>query len=384
MTKEEFQRLVERHKGLDGDPVVIDPKIKKKDRYGEESEVPNPNPRRRYVFKDGTSLEGTTADDGGVNVTSPGTAMKPDSAGAKPRTVKIGNDLYEEQSDGSFSKVIDTPDAPKSTTVSTSANEPFIVTRQPDGSLKQEPNPNYKKPDPKANLPDVTVPARRPGQRTDTTGAVQGYRSFRAQLEAQVAAKEVQPADAARRLDDYFKTNVQPVIDQANKEAQDEADRLARQSQESHAASLASSNAAVTRSNYLNQADSARLGFDREKMAYQAGQDAVANARAANKEILGSGQFGQHLAEFLSGGAGSMPKFTAEDLQHPQPDYDAIAEQATQRVLQRLGVLPAAPAPTPAPAPAPQPTPIPTTPPQPTLPPYQPPASQRLQGPFGQ
>lgn len=42
------------------------------------------------------------------------------------------------------------PAAPRGpTTVNTSANEPYIVTRQPDGSLSQEPNPNYVAPRPK-------------------------------------------------------------------------------------------------------------------------------------------------------------------------------------------------------------------------------------------
>lgn len=362
MTKEEFQRLVERHKGLDGEPVVIDPKIKKKDRYGEESEVPNPNPRRRYVFKDGTSLEGTTADDGGVNVTSPGTAMKPDSAGAKPRTVKIGNDLYEEQSDGSFSKVIDTPDAPKSTTVSTSANEPYIVTRNPDGTTKQEPNPNYVRP--KADLPEVTAPSRRTGQKTDPGPAVQQYTIVRSQLASDVQAGRITQAEATKKLGDYYDQNVKPVLDQATREANEAAEETRRQQAESHAASLASSNATVARSNALTANDADRLAFDRNKVAIEAGKDAVANAREVSKSRLGSGQFGQHLSEFLSGGAGSMPRFSASDLQHQDPDYDAIAEQATQRVLQRLGVMPS-----PTTAPAQQPAPVPTAPASQTTPP---------------
>ena len=39
--------------------------------------------------------------------------------------------------------------ANKPQTVSTNTTEPYIVTRMPDGSLKQEPNPNYKGPEPK-------------------------------------------------------------------------------------------------------------------------------------------------------------------------------------------------------------------------------------------
>ncbi|MCC6315455.1 MAG: hypothetical protein IT337_15730, partial [Thermomicrobiales bacterium] len=34
-------------------------------------------------------------------------------------------------------------------TVATNTSEPYIVTRQPDGTLKSEPNPNYKGPEPK-------------------------------------------------------------------------------------------------------------------------------------------------------------------------------------------------------------------------------------------
>ena len=37
----------------------------------------------------------------------------------------------------------------KPQTVATNTSEPYIVTRQPDGTLKSEPNPNYKGPEPK-------------------------------------------------------------------------------------------------------------------------------------------------------------------------------------------------------------------------------------------
>lgn len=85
MKLDEFHRLIARHGGLSGDPVALDPEVDAKDRYGRTSKGPNPTPKYKYVFADGTTLTAVTQSGGDLQVVDPGSAMKDDTAADRPK-----------------------------------------------------------------------------------------------------------------------------------------------------------------------------------------------------------------------------------------------------------------------------------------------------------
>ena len=113
-----------------GDPISIRPapgqETVKRTHYDQlgapdgTEEVPNPNPVYRYTFQDGTYVDADSTTVGGSDL-----------------SIKGGTAL---------ASVARQPAGQQPTTVNTSANEQYIVTRMPDGSLKREPNPNYVAP----------------------------------------------------------------------------------------------------------------------------------------------------------------------------------------------------------------------------------------------
>lgn len=88
MTRDELNQLIGRHGGLASMPVALNPSIDNpaKEKPSDPDKVPNPNPTYRYVFKDGTEFAGVSETDDtgavtGVQVTDPGSALKPNSGG---------------------------------------------------------------------------------------------------------------------------------------------------------------------------------------------------------------------------------------------------------------------------------------------------------------
>jgi len=87
MNKAEYDALAARHGGLVGSPVVTNPTIDNPDPADARinPKISNPNPIYRYVFKDGTQFEARddsppdSPDVMVLQVTDPGTALKPDS-----------------------------------------------------------------------------------------------------------------------------------------------------------------------------------------------------------------------------------------------------------------------------------------------------------------
>jgi len=124
MTRDEFQRLIDERGGLAGPPVEVDPLIDNPDPNrlpSDPAKIPNPNPRRKYIFNNGTQLEATGAGDERdaenrpleVQITDAGTALKPSAATSLEETVS----------------------APK--------DQRFILSRKPDGTIVSKDNPNY-------------------------------------------------------------------------------------------------------------------------------------------------------------------------------------------------------------------------------------------------
>jgi hypothetical protein len=119
VNQDEYNALAARHGGEAG-KTPLDPTIDNPDPSDARinPKIPNPNPTYRYVFKDGTYVEARDTLKGqngqvDLEVTNPGTALKVD-------------------------------DTNKPTSVSAPSTEKYIVTRQPDGTLKASDNPNYK------------------------------------------------------------------------------------------------------------------------------------------------------------------------------------------------------------------------------------------------
>jgi hypothetical protein len=123
VTREEFARLVEERGGLAGQPVEVDPLIDNPDPIDRKltPKIPNPNPRRKYIFNNGTQLEATGSGDQvdaegrplEIQITDAGTALKPGAATSLEETVS----------------------APK--------DQRYILSRKPDGTIVTKDNPNY-------------------------------------------------------------------------------------------------------------------------------------------------------------------------------------------------------------------------------------------------
>lgn len=124
MTREEFARLVEERGGLAGQPVIVDPEIDNPDpaTARRQPKIPNPNPKRTYIFNNGTQLEargsGDELDAEGrpleVQITDAGTALRPSAATSLEEGVSAPTD------------------------------QRYIISRKPDGTLNTQENPNYK------------------------------------------------------------------------------------------------------------------------------------------------------------------------------------------------------------------------------------------------
>jgi hypothetical protein len=121
MTREEFARLVEERGGLAGQPIVVDPEIDNPDptTARRQPKIPNPNPKRKYIFNNGTQLEargsGDEVDAEGrpleVQITDAGSALKPVTSSTEG--------------------------------VSAPKDQQFIISRKPDGTLVSDKNPNF-------------------------------------------------------------------------------------------------------------------------------------------------------------------------------------------------------------------------------------------------
>lgn len=256
----------------------------------------------------------------------------------------------------------------KPATVSTNTTEPYIVTRQPDGSLKQEPNPNYVKPTTKGTIPDAAVPARRPGQKTDLTVVHQGYLNYRAQLAAD-AEKSGDWSGAAKKAQDYYDANVKPQIEQANREAVDyENETRARQKR--------SEDLSNRREDRLVGSEEERNAQARLKLYQGAEDDAVTQAYKNASNTVDPG-FGERAAAQLNSYAG--PGFNArpEDFVYRMPDEEAVRAKARERVSALMAYASAIP----PVGGAPPAQPVQAAPPvqPPPIPPYTP----QMPGPFG-
>jgi hypothetical protein len=204
--------------------------------------------------------------------------------------------------------------------VPTNTTEPFIVTRNPDGTLRQDPNPNYQGPKP-ATVPkgaEITIPARRPGQTTDLATVKNEADAYLANLNAQLANRTITAAEYGRLWDSYYQTTVKPKIDAANAEANAEAARQAQRQAEADRRTAAREDRATT----LGE-----LEFGR-----RAGQDAVSNALA----LLHYQVSPTFLREFAAGlgtlsSGGGHVAFSPEAFQIQLPDLNALAEQGAQR-----------------------------------------------------
>lgn len=200
---------------------------------------------------------------------------------------------------------------------------PELVTL-PDGSKAQW-NPakgdwdvKFTKPAAVPKGPEITVPARRPGQTTDLTSVKNEADAYVRNLDAQLAAGTIKADEYGRLWDSYYQTNVKPKIEQANQEANAEAARLAQRQTEADRRAGAREDRATS----LGEAE----------FGQQAGRNAVADALA----LLPYQVSPTFLREFAAGlgtlsSGGGHVQFSPEAFQIQLPDLNALADQGAQR-----------------------------------------------------
>jgi hypothetical protein len=232
--------------------------------------------------------------------------------GAKEPDVRTFPDgsLRERQPDGTWKVLAEKPPVAQAA--------PTLHTL-PDGSQAQY-NPatgnwdvKFTKPAtaPKDELPEITVPARRPGQTTDLATVKSEADTYLANLNAQVAAGTLTRAERSRLWDSYYQTTVKPRLEQANQEANAEAARLARRT-----------TAREDRETSLGEAE----------FGQKAGRYAVADALA----LLPYQVSPTFLREFAAGlntlsSGGGHVAFSPEAFQIQLPDLNALADAGAQR-----------------------------------------------------
>ena len=338
MRREDFQAIVDQHKGLRDDPVVLDPEKETQDRYGRTSKGPNPTPKYRYIFNDGTTLDAITQPGGDVQIVNPGTALNKSAVGAdgKAPETKTFPDGSERQWDpsanggkGDWVIIATKPQGPKE-----DENKPVeiggqLVQRQPDGSYKPVYTaPSAKNPD--AALPGLgNAPAARPGQTTDLDLVYAQGDQFLASLNNDVAAGRITPQERAAKWDTYKRTVIEPAHAQAQAEAKAEMDRQAQRQRDADARAARTEERQNRSEDRLATAQDRqaavaedRLSLDKEKASYERGQDAVSNAlKLLQYQVDPS--FGPDLAGVYNRiipGAFQPGSFTTQ-----APDLDAIA-----------------------------------------------------------
>lgn len=290
---------------------------------------------------------------------------KPD-AGPKPpdlQTFPDGSLRERNPQTGEWTILATKPQAP-------AQNAAPTLHTMPDGSQAQW-NPATSKWDVVATKPEapgagdvenVDIGAPRPGSRVDIT-------SLKAQKDAFVASlnadKSLTREERQRRFTTYMQTVVQPQLDRAAQEANEEADRQRRRQEQQDAvakrnADLAESREARAETAADRQArvQDETLAFAKEKeqydRSYTRGRDSVADALALLKYRVDP-SFSPSLAgiynQIIPGA------FQPGAFQVDLPDLDALANQHVGGLMamqdQPMAPRPGAPVAGPAPAPAP-------------------------------
>jgi len=301
----EFQRLISQHGGLAGTPQAVNPELDVEtpniDPTGQpiRSKQPNPTPKYKYVFNDGTELVAVTSPDGDIEPTDAGTAIKP-GAGAGSDTERH-NRATEDQA--------------RKTAAQTAANQTSAQSR-----------------------------ADRTETRAITSAeAAAKVAALREERANNIAQGKLSADEADRKYDRDYRDQVEtPLKRAAEARAQDAARR-------------AEEKARTDREQYQQEQVSARekeetrrAEADR-KFGYDAGQDAVSTALKLLPYRVGP-TFG---AEFstalntLSSGGGPV-NFSPGAFSFDMPDVNAIADREVSRALSLYKTPVAAPV---APAP---------------------------------
>lgn len=279
-------------------------------------------------------------------------------------------------------------------TVTAPPTQQFIVERQPDGSMKQTPNPNYQAPRPDApekptvlsgatvdktsrfivqQMPDGQV-RRVPNPNYDPAAA---QRQSQAEKRALTAAEIKEKRDKldldylAGRItreqrdsdfDQWYKTRAVEHQERQAELANRREDRALRTEERVATNQERQFDRQLGQDERRARLDDSRLGFDRQNAAMEYGRGRVADYLKTMPYRAGP-NFGRNFATAINGGG---VNFQAEDFQFEAPDLDAMAEAAYQQAIGRFsGAAPAAPVPA-APVPA-APSPI------EDIPPYVPP-----------
>jgi hypothetical protein len=156
MTPNEFQQFIAQHGGIAGQRI-LDPYIKDEN----DMSMMNPTPQYRLTFGDGTEITTRTEANDQVSVLDWGTAgpKKATAAGEAPKTITTadGRTLAWDAEKRDWTEIGAKGSVPA--TVNSDTSDQFILTRMPDGTLKQEPNPNYRPPVVAGSTREPKVPA---------------------------------------------------------------------------------------------------------------------------------------------------------------------------------------------------------------------------------
>lgn len=315
MTPTEFaKRYADQHGGLVGKEVIdewIDNPAEKDLPPAARTPIKNPDPKVRHWFADGSSVDVQERPDGSLNVTNP--QLKP------PPAAKA-----EEKSPYSPERIA------QARARRAQADQPQQASGVPGQSRALDVRANAK--------------------------------AFLQDLEDQLALGEITPADANRRYELWEEENVLAPRREAEAARQGLAAAQARHQQSATATAArqrTSEQDRYTRSRDRRQdaradAQEARMAASENRqtavqaasIGEQAAQRAISQAQAQRPQ--------QEMAAYQAARQSGKDPVAAlgEVAKLPPLDLDAIAEQATQRVLARYGLSPT-PQPTATPRPAP-------------------------------
>jgi hypothetical protein len=347
---------VDRVVAVKGDPISVtaqDPRIPEEiGGVQTDRKVPNPAPVYRFLFEDGTYVDVKTTQnpDGssGPRETVGGTALasvaRQQGTAPKPPETQTFPDGSLRQWDPAKNDWIILATKPQGPV----QNEPPQTRTLPDGSLAQW-NPATSKwdvvaakpkPEPKDELPELTLPGRRPGQTTDLATVQNEAKLYRDRLQAQVNDGTITRAERNRLFDAYYESTVKPKVAAANAEANAEAARVAQQQADAARRQAEADRRATAREDRATALGELEFG-------QRAGQNAVKNAM----DLLHYQVSPTFLREFAAGlgtlsSGGGHVQFSPEAFQINLPDLDALAAQGAQRAaaLYHATTLPFTPA----------------------------------------
>jgi hypothetical protein len=265
---------------------ILDETVKKKNRYGEEEEGPNPEPTYRYLYEDGSHVD-----------------------------VKAGKDKYEMIGGTALASASKAADADPNKPIEVSAGS-SLVAKQPDGSYKPVYSPSADQGQkPMSAYEQAQVTLRQAADKAEA----ENREITRKQQERTITVAEANAARAEMRA----------RIETETAQARVEIERQQLQLQQQNA-------------QLANRREDRLVSTSEAQIGQNAAKDAIGRAQMSRNQSRS-----QAYGAARAAGGDPMAAMNAADAV-PGIDFDAIAEAAAQRAIQGLQGLtarPTAPAP---------------------------------------